>query len=111
MSTKVNKQAKSSNEIYTVLPLVDGVTEIDLFDVFCFGVDYGQLLMEEERQGEGLFDAFLGVQFDKKFAMPMAQTETRQVHSEKWFKAKRKSLKQFEELMIKLKGKTKIKVR
>lgn len=111
IETKPNKKAQIKPELYTVLPLVDGVTEIDLFDIFCFGVDYGQLLMEEERQGEGLFDAFLGVQFDKKFSMPMAQTETRQVHSEKWFNAKRKSLKQFEELIIKLKGNTKIELR
>ena len=85
-------------------------TEIDLFDIFSFGVDYGQLLMEEERQGEGLFDAFLGTAFSNKFAMPMAQIGTRQVHSENWFNAKRKSVKEFSELMIKLKGDTKIKI-
>ncbi len=110
MSKKVNKQTKGSNEIYTVLPLVDDFTEIDLFDIFCFGVDYGQLLMEQERQGEGFFDAFLGTVYSNKFSMPMAQTLTRRVHSEKWFNAKKKSLNEFQELMIKLKGKTKIKI-
>ena len=95
---------KANNETHTVLP------EIDLFDIFRFGVDYGQLLMEQERQGEGLFDAFLGTVFDNKFSMPMAQTQTRQVHSEKWFDAKKKSLNDFKELMIKLKGNTKIKI-
>lgn len=93
-----------------VLPLVDDITEIDLFDIFCYGVDYGQLLMEQERENEGFFDAFLGTVFDTKFSMPMAQTQTRQVHSEKWFNAKKESLKKFEELMIKLKGNTKIKI-
>ena len=33
----------------------------------------------------------------------MAQTQTRQIHSEKWFNAKKKSLNEFQELMIKLK--------
>ena len=93
-----------------VLPLVDDITEIDLFDIFCYGVDYGQLLMEQERENEGFFDAFLGTVFDTKFSMPMAQTQTRQVHSEKWFNAKKKSLNEFQELMIKLKGNTKIKI-
>ncbi len=111
MSTKLENKPKLSNDIYTVLPLVDDVTEIDLFDIFCFGVDYGQLLMEQERQGEGLFDAFLGTVFDNKFSMPMANTQTRQVHSEKWFDAKKKSLNEFQELMIKLKGNTKIKIK
>jgi len=38
--------------------------KIDLFEIFCMGVDYGQLLMEEERQSEGMFDAFLGKIYD-----------------------------------------------
>lgn len=76
--------------------------KIDLFDVFCMGVDYGQLLMEEERENEGIFDAFLGNAFDKKYSMPMAQTQTRQIHTEKWFEAKRKSKKRFTKLIKKI---------
>ena len=79
---------------------------IDIFDIFAMGVDYGQLLMEQEREGEGVFDAFLGKSFDDKFAMPMSPTQTRQVHSKKWFAAKEKSLRKFEVLYMKLKADT-----
>ena len=79
--------------------------KIDIVDIFSLGVDYGQLLMEEERESEGMFDAFLGKAFDDKYSMPMAQTQTRQVHSKKWFKAKRKSQKEFFEIIKALKGK------
>ena len=88
---------------------VDSV-EIDIWEIFRMGVDYGQLIMEQERQGEGMFDAFMGVVFDKKYAMPMAQTQTRQAHSEKWFEAKEKSLENFQKLYAKLKGNDKFKV-
>ncbi len=74
--------------------------EISIFEIFCMGVDFGQLLMEEERESEGLFDAFLNVQYDKKFSMPMAQTQTREVHSKKWFNAKRQGLSNFIELTL-----------
>lgn len=84
--------------------------EIDIWEIFRMGVDYGQLIMEQERQGEGMFDAFMGTVFDKKFAMPMAQTQTRQVHSEKWFETKEKSLKKFEDLYKSLKGKDKFEI-
>jgi hypothetical protein len=32
--------------------------KIDLFDIFCMGVDYGLLLAEEERDSEDISDAF-----------------------------------------------------
>ncbi len=85
---------------------MDNEIRIDLFDIFRMGVDYGQLLMEQEREGEGVFDAFMGKVFDDKFAMPMAQTQTRQVHSKEWFAAKTKSMRRFQELYMKLKGDT-----
>jgi hypothetical protein len=66
-----------------------------LFEAFCYGVDYGQLLMEEERENEGIFDAFLCGVSAKKYGVPSAPTRTRQVHSEKWFAAKRKSKADF----------------
>lgn len=52
----------------------------------------------------------MGTLFDKKFSMPMAQTQTRQVHSEKWFEAKEKSLDDFQKLYSRLKGNDKFKV-
>ena len=84
--------------------------EIDIWEIFLMGVDYGQLIMEQERQGEGMFDAVMGTVFDKKFSMPMAQTQTRQVHSEKWFESKEKSLEIFQKLYSRLKGNDKFKV-
>ena len=84
--------------------------EINLFDIFCLGVDYGQLLMEEERMTERNFDGFLGKAYDDKYAMPMQPIQTRQVHSEKWFEAKRKSFPKFQELLLNLKGKFNFKI-
>lgn len=93
-------------------PVLCGVNsiEIDIWEVFKFGVDYGQLIMEQERQGEGMFDAFMSKVFDDKYAMPMAQTQPRQVHSDKWFEAKEKSLKKFQILYASLKGNDKFMV-
>lgn len=65
------------------------------------GVDYGQLIMEEERDGEDTFTAFLGHCFDKKYSMPMAQNERRKPHSEEWREAKRNSVKKFFEIYTK----------
>jgi len=109
ISTEDNKETETKPELYTVLCGVDSV-EIDVWEIFRMGVDYGQLIMEQERQGEGMFDAFMGTVFDNKFAMPMAPTQTRKVHSEKWFEAKEKSLENFQKLYAKLKGNDKFRV-
>jgi len=70
----------------------------DLLDIFCLGVDYGQLIMEEERDSEDLFTGFLGHCFDKKYSMPMSQNERRQPHSKKWREAKKNSYLKFLEI-------------
>lgn len=72
---------------------------IDIFDVFCLGVDYGQLLMERERDGEDWADAFQGVIVDSKHCMPSQIAPRRQPHSEKWREAKLNSYKKFLELV------------
>ena len=74
-----------------------------LWEAYFYGVDYGQLTMEDERESEETFEAFNGVIFDKKYAMPMASTQKRQVHSEKWFKAKRKSKDKFYKMLKQIK--------
>ena len=66
--------------------------------------------MEEERMSESYFDGFMGKTYDDKFAMPMQLIETRQVHSQKWFAAKRKGFVKFQDLLLNLKGKCKFKI-
>lgn len=69
------------------------------FDIFSWGIDYGQLLMEEERDTEDLADAFHGAIFARKMCMPAQPIERRQPHSKEWRAAKRESLNKFMEFM------------
>lgn len=71
------------------------LTPAQLFDIFLWGVDYGQLTMEEEREQEEWADAFQGCIIDQKFSMPSMPAPRRQLHSDKWFNAKRESFKKF----------------
>jgi hypothetical protein len=73
--------------------------EINLFDVFCMGIDYGQLLMEQERENEELFDAFNCACVARKYCIPSTIIPRRQIHSKKWFDAKRQSYNKFIELV------------
>jgi hypothetical protein len=73
--------------------------EIDLFNIFCLGVDYGQLLMEEERDSEDWYDAFQGHLVSEKYGMPSQIAQRRQPHSEEWRNAKRKSKEKFFEIL------------
>lgn len=75
------------------------ITKEQLFDIFSWGIDYGQLTMEEEREQEELADAFQGVIIDAKYSMPSQPVLRRQVHTEKWFNAKRKSITKFLDFM------------
>lgn len=76
------------------------VTSKQLFEIFSWGVDYGQLTMEEEREQEEWADAFQGVIIDKKYSMPSQPAPRRLLHSEKWFNAKRESFKKFQNFLI-----------
>ena len=76
---------------------------INIVDIFKMGVDYGQLLMEEERDYEDIADGFQGMIISHKYQMPSAIAPRRQPHSEEWRQAKKKSLKKFQELLSKLK--------
>jgi hypothetical protein len=66
-----------------------------LFEAFCLGVDYGQLLCEEERESEETVNALCGHLNSKKHSMPSNQIERRQLRSDKWFEEKRKAKKLF----------------
>jgi hypothetical protein len=68
---------------------------IDPFEIFKWGVDYGQLLAEEERDSEDLADAFQGVIVDQQRCCPSSIAPRRQPHSEEWREAKAKSYNKF----------------
>ena len=74
------------------------MNDVDLFEIFSLGVDYGQLIMEEERDSEDSFDAFQSHLIDKKYSMPSNIAPRRQPHSEKWREVKRKSVQRFFEI-------------
>jgi len=76
---------------------------IDIMEkCFYYGVGYGQVLMEEERESEEFFDAFIGHCIDKKYNSPSHPTERRQAHSEKWFEAKKHGFKNLQKLIRKM---------
>ena len=76
--------------------------EIDLFEIFCMGVDYGQLTMEEDFFDNNWADTMGIIVTDKKHSMN-SQVIQRQPRSEKWREAKRKSYKDFMDLLVKIK--------
>ena len=49
----------------------------DLMQIFKWGVDYGLLLAEQERDSEDLADAFQGVVVDEKYSMPSCPARRR----------------------------------
>jgi hypothetical protein len=71
------------------------ITNKDVWKVFWWGVEYGQLLMEEERKSEEMFDAAVCYQSGLKYGVPSSPIQRRQLHSDKWFAAKRKGYKNF----------------
>lgn len=78
---------------------LDAVTA---FKIFNYGVDYGQLLMEQERDNEEWADALNCCLVSRKTAMPAMPIERRQVHSEDWKQAKLNSLTAFKKLLSEL---------
>jgi hypothetical protein len=66
---------------------------------FISGADYGLVLSEEERMSEEMFDGFQCFLASKKYAMPSCPAERRQIHSKKWFDAKKESVDKFNDLL------------
>ena len=62
-------------------------------------VSYWQLIMEQEREREELWDAFNSVIFAGKFAMPSGPMESRQLHSKKWFDCKIREWQEYIEII------------
>ena len=75
------------------------VTIEDIFQVYFWGMSEGQLLMEEERENEEIFDAAVCAVGSRKYCVPTVPVRRRQVHSEKWFSAMRKDKADFYEFM------------
>ncbi len=69
-----------------------GMTSQNLLEIFKLGVDYGQLLMEEERDSEDWADAFQGYIIDSIYSMPANIAPRRQPHSDEWRQARKDSL-------------------
>lgn len=72
------------------------------FTIFNYGVDYGLLIAERERENEELADAFNCSLVSRKTAMPAIPLEHRRCHSEKWITAKKKSFADFQDLLLKI---------
>jgi hypothetical protein len=66
-----------------------------LIDVFFWGVDYGLLLAEQERDSEKFANAALCHKYAQKMGVPSAIAERRQPHSEPWRQAKQESIAKF----------------
>lgn len=75
---------------------------VTAFKIFNYGVDYGQLLMERERESEEWADGFNCCLVARKTAMPAMPIERRQAHSEDWKQAKLNSLTAFKKLLFKI---------
>lgn len=76
--------------------------KINLLDVFSWGVDYGQLTMEREREQELVAAGLLGAVYSARTAMPLTSYETRQLRSARWFEAKQASYSHFLKLISEL---------
>jgi hypothetical protein len=77
--------------------------KIDLaFEIFNLGVDYGQLIMEQERMSEEFFDAGVCYHTARKFGVPSSPYERRRVHSEKWINVKKQSYDNFLKLLVEI---------
>lgn len=74
-----------------------------IIKIFEYGVDYGLLLAESERQNEEWFDGFQGEKISKKFHSPSSPAPRRQRHSEAWIAAKKQSLIKFAEILTRIK--------
>ena len=71
------------------------ITIKQAFEIFKWGIDYGQLLCEMERENEEWADAFMCHIKDHKFSMPSQPIERRRLHSENWINAKKRSYEAF----------------
>lgn len=67
--------------------------------IFSWGVDVGLLFAEQEREKEEWAEAWKGYAVARRTAMPAQTSSRRELHSEKWFAAKRSSLEEFKDFL------------
>lgn len=67
----------------------------DIIKIFEWGIDYGLLIAEEERDNEDIFDAFLCGVSGRKYGVPSVPARRRQSHSDRWRQAKKDGLLSF----------------
>lgn len=70
-----------------------------LIDAFSWGVDYGLLLAEQERDSEDFFDAVGCMIHSAKYNVPSTRAPRRQPHSAAWRQVKKDALMNFIELV------------
>jgi hypothetical protein len=73
--------------------------QVDLIEVFYWGVGYGQLLMEEERDAEDWGDAFQGYVIGNSHAMPSQSAPRRLPKPAEWRQSMRAGYRQFLRLL------------
>ena len=61
--------------------VIQDITLDDLADCFKWGVDYGLLLAEQERDSEDLLDAVVCASFARRMNIPSSFAQRRQPHS------------------------------
>lgn len=66
--------------------VIQDITLDDLADCFKWGVDYGLLLAEQERDSEDLLDAVVCASFARRMNIPSSFAQRRQPHSAAWRK-------------------------
>jgi hypothetical protein len=54
----------------------------ELYKIYFWGMSEGQLLMEEEREAEETFDAFVCAAGSRKYCIPTTPVKRRQIHSD-----------------------------
>ena len=71
----------------------------EISKIYYWGVSEGQIIMEEERASEEIFDAMVCAHASRIFNVPSAPLQRRQLHSEKWFNAMRKDKAEFQDFI------------
>ncbi|MFQ9854830.1 MAG: hypothetical protein ACLRXN_20625 [Bacteroides caccae] len=82
--------------------VIQDITLDDLADCFKWGVDYGLLLAEQERDSEDLLDAVVCASFARRMNIPSSFAQRRQPHSAAWRKKMGSGMLKFIDLVAKL---------
>jgi hypothetical protein len=72
-----------------------------LIEVFGWGIDYGLLIAEQERDGEDMTDALLCYEYSRRMNVPSPVARRRQPHTDAWRQAKQASIAAFINLCAK----------